>query len=197
MNFNNLYKKVMIIILGNFLLAIATGCFYLPNNIVTGGVTGISVVLSPIINVDSQIIINVALILAFVMGLIFLGGKFAISTIMSITVYPIMLDIVLRYFPKFSGNMLIAVLIGGTLTGIGIGLVISKGASTGGMDIPPLIINKLTGIKVSYLVFLFDTLIVLSGIMVFGWKKSLIGVISVLVCSKSINLIENLSKESL
>ena len=197
MKFNNLYKKVMIIILGNFLLAIATGCFYLPNNIVTGGVTGISVVLSPIINVDSQIIINVALILAFVMGLIFLGGKFAISTIMSITVYPIMLDIVLRYFPKFSGNMLIAVLIGGSLTGIGIGLVISKGASTGGMDIPPLIINKLTGIKVSYLVFLFDTLIVLSGIMVFGWKKSLIGVISVLVCSKAINLIENLNKESL
>ena len=197
MNFNNLYKKVMIIILGNFLLAIATGCFYLPNNIVTGGVTGISVVLSPIINVDSQIIINVALILAFVMGLIFLGGKFAISTIMSITVYPIMLDIVLRYFPKFSGNMLIAVLIGGFLTGIGIGLVISKGASTGGMDIPPLIINKLTGIKVSYLVFLFDTIIVLSGIMVFGWKKSLIGVISVLVCSKSINLIENLNKENI
>lgn len=195
MKFNNLYKKVMIIILGNFLLAIATGCFYLPNNIVTGGVTGISVVLQPIINVDSQIIINVALILAFVMGLIFLGGKFAISTIMSITVYPIMLDIVLRYFPKFTGNMLIAVLIGGVLTGIGIGLVISKGASTGGMDIPPLIINKLTGIKVSYLVFLFDTLIVLSGIMVFGWKKSLIGVISVLVCSKSINLIENLNKE--
>lgn len=116
---------------------------------------------------------------------------------MSITVYPIMLDIVLKYFPKFNNNIVLAAIIGGSLTGIGIGLVISEGASTGGMDIPPLIINKLTGIKVSYLVFLFDTIIVLSGIMVFGWKKSVIGVLSVLVCSKAINLIENLKKKSI
>ena len=73
-------------------------------------------------------------------------------------VYPVYLTIITPFVPLLQLDPILASLYGGLLAGVGIGLVLRTGASTGGMDIPPLIVNKYTGIKISTLVLITDAL---------------------------------------
>ena len=108
-----------------------------------------------------------------------LGKEFAIKTALSSSAYPIFLSAISNALPVFEIDALLASLYGGLLAGVGIGMVMRTGASTGGMDIPPLIVNKLTGIKISTLVIIIDAITVLLGLATYGLEEVLIGFSSV------------------
>lgn len=179
-------RNLMLIILGNLLIAIASGVFILPNHIVSGGVNGIALVLQPIFHLPTQTMINILIGITFVAGFMFLGKAFACKTIISSLIYPMFLDVILRFVPAFSYNMIIATIVSGIMVGVGIGLVLRAGASTGGMDIPPIIINKFTGFSISKSVFIMDSTTVILGFVFYGWKVVLLGLLSVFLCSKSL-----------
>ncbi|MEG1629843.1 MAG: YitT family protein [Erysipelotrichaceae bacterium] len=179
-------RNLMLILIGNLLIAIASGVFILPNHIVSGGVNGIALVLQPIFRLPTQVMINILIGLTFIAGFIFLGKEFAVKTVISSLIYPLYLDIILKYVPSFSYNIIIATIISGLMVGVGIGLVLRAGASTGGMDIPPIIINKFTGIKISKLVLIMDSTTVILGFVFYGWKVVLMGLLSVFLCSKTL-----------
>ncbi|MFI3284636.1 MAG: YitT family protein, partial [Erysipelotrichaceae bacterium] len=80
----------------------------------------------------------------------------------------------------------LAAIYGGVISGVGIAIVLRTGASTGGMDIPPLIIHKFTGIEIGSLVMIVDTITVLCGLYVYGLEAVLVGLISVYTCSIAI-----------
>lgn len=181
--------EYMLVVLGNLILAIGVGLFVLPNHILSGGVAGIAVALEPIIHIDPNTIINILTLCLFGVGTLVLGRKFLLKTALSSILYPLFLTIISQFEHTvfITDNLLLASLYGGILIGLGVGLVFRTGASTGGMDIPPLIINKYTGIPLPTLVLVIDGLTVVLGALVYGIEASLIGIISVWVSSYMIN----------
>ena len=171
--------NLLIILTGNFVLAFSVAVFILPYNILSGGVAGIAVVLNGMFNLDKQSVVNILVLLLFLIGWLVLGKEFAIKTALSSIAYPIFLSAISNALPVFEIDALLASLYGGLLAGVGIGMVMRTGASTGGMDIPPLIVNKLTGIKISTLVIIIDAITVLLGLATYGLEEVLIGFISV------------------
>jgi len=178
-----------VILGGNLVLAFATACFILPYNIVTGGVAGVAVVLEPLFGIPAQWTINGIVGIMFVIGTIFLGRDFAMKTIISSIAYPLFLNLIMALPLTMPQDMdpILASLYGGIFTGIGVGLVMRMGASTGGMDIPPLVIHKFTNLPLSQLVFVTDVLTVALGLIAYGINNVLIGLISVYVGSRMID----------
>ena len=181
------------ILAGNITLAIGVAWFILPNNVLTGGLAGVAIALEPLIHVTPEIVINVLTVVLFVAGSFILGKKFAMKTILSTICYPLFLSLLsflaAHYIPADTIIMdkYLATIYGGALMGIGVGCVFRTGASTGGMDIPPLIINKYTHIPLPSLVLIIDALTVLLGAAVYGLQAALTGILSVWVSSFMIN----------
>lgn len=179
--------NILLILLGNLLLVIGVGVFILPFNILSGGVAGVAVALDPILNIDRELVINGVIIGFFIVGWIILGKGFAVKTVLSSIAYPIFLTILTPFFPSLDLNPFIASIYGGLVCGVGIGLVMRCGASTGGMDIPPMILNKLFNFKISSCVMIIDALTVLLGIYAYNIEAVLIGLFSVFTTSFAID----------
>lgn len=188
------FWKLFLVIFGTFVLAIGSGLFLVPFQIVSGGLTGIGILLSSFIPVDiTAYILTWSL---FVLGLIFLGFHFSLTTLVSTIIYPVILSILLRTsiaenFVRFvlsnyenviwnangyienlielnidQGLVLIFGIIGGACVGIGCALTFLGGGSTGGLDILAFLINKFTGLRTSLVVFALDGSIVAIGLIV-------------------------------
>lgn len=161
------------------MLALAVHTFILPYEILSGGVAGIAVALSKISGYRSDLIISILIGLLFALGAYFLGRKFTIHTISSSILYPLFLNLLSTQPIQVSIDPILASLYGGLVAGFGVGLVFRTGASTGGMDVPPLIIHKFTNIELSKLVLAVDLLTVTLGVFVYGIEAVLMGFISV------------------
>ncbi len=177
---------VFMVVLGNFFLALAVHVFILPYEILTGGVAGIAIAISKLTGIQSDILITGLILVLYLLGSLFLGKKFTIHTLHSTILYPMFLAILNNFELVVHTEPLLASLYGGAIAGLGIGLTFRVGASTGGMDIPPLIIHKYTNIDLSKLVLTTDVLTVLFGWYVFNIEAVLIGFISVYASSFAI-----------
>ena len=174
------------VIIGTFILAVSVEVFIIPYHILSGGVAGIAVALEPFIHVPETLIANILLVVLLIIGGFFLGKEFVKNTILSSLTYPIFTSL-LSGRVELTVDPIVASFYAGLVGGAGIGLVLRTGASTGGMDIPPLIINKITGIKVSTLVLITDGLTVLLGLIAYDMSTVLIGLISVFTTSIAIS----------
>lgn len=186
--YEHLFDYVLVVS-GNFILACGIALFIIPNSILSGGLAGIGIALEPVFHINPQTFINVATICFFLVGSVFLGKQFAIKTAMSSFLYPFFLTVIGNFTKDIfiTDNVLLASIYGGAFIGLGIGLVFRTGASTGGMDIPPLIIHKYTHIPLSTLMMITDALTVLLGASIHGIEPALIGIVSVWVASYMIN----------
>lgn len=174
------------VVVGTFILAIAVETFIIPYRILSGGVAGIAVALHPILHISATLIANSVLIILLIIGSFILGKEFLKNTVLSCIAYPIFTSI-LNGRVNVVVDPILASLYGGLIAGAGVGIVLKTGASTGGMDIPPLIINKLTGIKLSTLVLITDFLTVLLGLFVYDLSTVLLGLVSVFASSAAIS----------
>ena len=184
-------KELAYIFSGNFLIALAGQGLIFPNSVLSGGVTGIAVALEPVFHWNQEYAVDVIVIGCFILGLIFLGKEFAAKTLISSVVYPIFMRL-LANVPALTDNLMLASIYTGVLLGVGIGLVFRVNASTGGMDIPPLIVSKFTHTEVSKWVLVFDGSIIILGLCTYDVEKVMIGLISVAVCSFMIDKIKML-----
>ncbi|WP_300276682.1 YitT family protein [Peptacetobacter sp.] len=174
--------NIIAILIGNAIYALAVVLFIVPNNLITGGTTGLSLLFYHQFNIPISAFIYVFNAVMFFIGLFILGKKFALSTLISTFFYPT----AFAFFEKTIGyggmtdDTLLAVLCAGIMIGVAIGIVIKCGASTGGMDIPPLVINKKVGIPVSVSMYFFDFLILLSQMIFTNKEMVLYGILLVL-----------------
>lgn len=185
-------EKIMemgMIVLGNLAIAIGVSFFILPSNILSGGVAGIAVALEPVFHIEPRLVINGLTIGLYILGAVLLGKQFALKTFVSTIVYPLFITVLGIWFAdvRITSNPLLASIYGGIFVGTGIGLVYRVGGSTGGMDIPPLVINKYTHIPLPTLVMIVDALTVLLGAATYGLQAALTGILSVWVSSFMIN----------
>ena len=188
----NRVKEILIIFLGNLCVGAGVSLFVLPNNILTGGVAGVAVALEPIIPLDPVLVINVLTIGLYIVGAIVLGKEFAIKSFLSTIFYPMSvtgLAMIIQMLPQeiFIMPDWLAAIGSGVLIGLGLGLVFIVDASTGGLDIPALILSKYLKIKSGDAMAFVDGLVVLLGIFTYGFVPALIGIVSVFVMGQAIN----------
>ncbi len=153
--------ETIIIIIGNFILALGLCAFITPVGLITGGASGIGIAIKSLMNINISYTVYAINIIMFIIGYFYFGKKFATGTLLSTFLYPTFLA-VLEKVPQLqniTNDVLLSTLYAGLCIGLGLGLVLRVGASTGGMDIPPLIINKKTGISIAWLINIFDCII--------------------------------------
>ncbi len=188
---NKVYSYFMIV-LGNLIVAASVSFFILPNNILSGGVAGIAVALKPILSISSVLLIDLLTIGLFIVGAIFLGKKFALRTLASAIVYPVgvsVMSYMATLFPEgtFLMEPYLASLYAGLIGGVGLGLCFRVNASTGGMDIPALMLHKYMHVPSGDSVAIVDSLTILLGLATYGLQPALIGILSVFSTSFAIN----------
>ncbi len=177
-------------LLGNALLAFAVCAFVVPNNFMLGGSTGIALALRHFFPAVPLSVWSAAInFCLFVLGWIFMGKSFAGATLLSTALYPAIMA-VFEWLPVgtlFQADILTCALFASLLSGLGIGIVIREGGSTGGMDIPPCILQKYKGIPVGTSIMVFDTAIVLLQVAIQGLDGLLYSIVIIMLISAVIN----------
>lgn len=183
---DNIFEKVSkigIVILGNVIYALTVKLFLLPGGLVTGGTTGIALAVQHAFGMNVSHFVLGFNIMMLLLGLAVLGKKFALTTILSTFTYPIALDI----FDLLLGDMVLTqdtflcALFSGLGIGVALGIVIRAGASTGGMDIPPLVLHHFFRIPVSVSMYVFDIAILLLQVVFTPTERVLYGIVLILI----------------
>lgn len=175
------------VLVGNAILAFTVAAFIVPHGVIMGGATGIGLTIAHYVPVDLSIIIFIVNSILFVLGAAVLGKKFAVATIASTFIYPTFLSIVQK-IPGIDGltdNLMLATLYAGALLGVGIGLIVRAGSSTGGTDIVALVLNKWFHIPVAGLLYVIDFL-VLGGQVFFSDTEQIMYGVLMLVLETAI-----------
>ena len=184
---NEKIKSVLLIILGNFIFSLAVAYFILPYNILSGGSAGIAIIIEELFSINATVVIDILIFSTFVLGYFILGEKFALKTVVSSIVYPIFLTI-LSYFPyHIEADLMLITIYASVLTGVGLALVLREDASTGGTDIPALILHKYSGLSIPVSLFITDAIIALVGILVFSVQDVMVGLVYVYLTNYVIN----------
>lgn len=171
------------ILAGNTIYALAVVLFILPNALITGGTTGIALTMEHFFGISVSGFVMIFNLCMFVLGALVLGKKFALSTAVSTFYYPVILGVFERTLGQFhlTEDIVLNTVFAGIMIGVAIGIVVKAGASTGGMDIPPLILYKTLRIPVSVSMYVFDCLILLIQLSFRDRERLLYGILLVFI----------------
>ncbi len=177
--------RFLFIMLGNIIDAIGFTLFVIPSNLTTGGTTGLGLFINTITPFSIAAVIFCINIFMFLIGTIFLGKKFAASTAFSTFFYPFVIWILQSIFQNYTitTDPMLCAIFGGLLIGIGLSLVLRSGSSSGGMDIPPLLLKKYFRVPLSISIYILDVLILLLQSFHKDKQMLLYGIILVLTYS--------------
>lgn len=187
MNQKHCFSQVLLsfipVIAGNFLYALAVKLFLLPSGLVTGGTTGIALTINHFFGISITQFVLVFNIIMLIAGYLVLGKQFAATTLASTFLYPLALEIFDRIFGDYvmTDDLLLCTIFSGLGIGIALGIVIRSGASTGDMDIPPLILQKVFRIPVSGSMYAFDVIILLGQALFRPAENILYGIVLVMI----------------
>ena len=169
------------IVLGNTMYALAVVMFIVPNGLITGGTTGLALFASHTVGIPISLFVSIFNITMFILGAWILGKQFAVTTVISTIIYPVMLGgFVLE-------EKMVAVIYAGILIGGGIGIVMRAGASTGGMDIPSLILKKKFDVNISFSLYLMDCVVLGLQFIVADSHAILYGILLIIVYTMVLN----------
>jgi uncharacterized membrane-anchored protein YitT (DUF2179 family) len=153
--------------LGTLLLSIATNGIFLPNKLLSGGITGISILLHFLFGFKMSLLILLLNIPIFLLGLFFLRKTYLAYSLFGMIMLSLWLELTDSIIIS-TGNILSILVVGGVLYGVGIGIIFRADGSTGGVDIIAKIINKYFSISMSTIIFLINGVILMVSIYLFG-----------------------------
>ena len=186
-----IYEKNRIIryielIIGITIMAISFNLFISPNNIVFGGLTGLSVIATKFINIDAPLFIFICSVICIILSIIFLDKETTLHAIFGSVLLPILINITenISVILKIdTSDKLLLAIFGGVLYGFGLGLVFKAGYTAGGTDIINKIMSKYFKITMGTSMLMVDGLIVLSGAFIFGWTKFMYAIVVLYIVS--------------
>ncbi len=188
---NRFFTDILLSILGCSLLAVALDMFIIPNHISPGGVSGLAAALSALIPVSVGVLsflINLPLLIA---AWRILGFRQLFGTLIATVLLSLFIDLFSLFLPVYSGNILLAAVLGGVLAGAGIGLLFLRGISTGGTDLLSiLLLRAFPNLPVGGLMLGCDAAVVLVAVLVFrDIEVALYSIVVIFVASKMIDSI--------
>lgn len=177
------------IVLGNVIAASASALFIGPHKLIMGGITGVGFFFKELLKNESAVsaIVFIANAILYVIGIFFLGKKFAFSTLLGTFLYPAFMgfwewifEVVFHGVP-LTYDLLLSSVLGGLFMGVGVGLVVREGSSTGGTDIPALIGQKYFGIPVEICMWAIDFAVLFIQMFVLPLENILYGIITIII----------------
>lgn len=197
---NKWWMTYLLLTAGTFFMAVGINVIYEPLSMVTGGFSGIGILVKKLTQTArwsgipvgmTTLLLNIPL---FIWGYSQKGKVFVKKTVYAASCFSFFL-LIIPTFDIVKQDYLMAALVGGLLNGTGIGLVFSQGASTGGSDLLSVLTAKiLPGLSASERLILIDTLIVAAGVFIFGLEIGLYAVVAVFVTGKVSNAILDVLK---
>ena len=171
------------IIVGNALYALTVVLFLVPSGLITGGATGIALGINRALGLPVSGVLFVINMTMLAVGWVLLGRRFAITTIASTVLSPLFLALWERVFTGFvlTDDLVLNTIFAGLGVGISLGITIRAGASTGGMDIPPLVLQKWFRLPVSLTMMVFDIAILLVQALFSPPEQVLYGIVMVIL----------------
>ena len=186
LGFKYLIKKYIAFIIGVFLTAFAFTIFYSPNNIVCGGTSGLSIIFRELFNINPSLFIAITSLILLIFSLIFLGWETTTRTVVGTILYPVfimIIEFISPYIHFESSSMFLTILFGGIIYGLGSGLMLKTGFSTGGSTILCQIMNKYGKMSIGNASLLINSIILLFGVFVFGMDKTIYALCTIYIYS--------------
>lgn len=176
-------KRVFWVLLGNTIYCGGIVAFILPLGLISGGTTGLGLIVEHYFGVPVEVFAAIFNILMFIIAWFVLGPSFALTTMVSTFYFPAILAVFqkIEVLQDLTTDPMLATICAGLLIGVGIGVVIRAGASTGGVDIPPLVMNKKLGIPVSVGLYACDFAILIGQMIFRDREKTLYGILLVVI----------------
>ncbi|WP_440446431.1 YitT family protein [Neobacillus bataviensis] len=182
-----LFQRVLLITIGAILMAVGLEIFLVPNNVIDGGITGISIMLSYLTGWKIGIFLFILNIPFFFIGYKQIGKTFALSTLYGIIVLSIATTL-LHPVPAFTQDITLATVFGGVVLGIGVGIVIRYGGSLDGTEILAILFNNKLPFSVGEIIMFFNLFILGSAGFVFSWDRAMYSLIAYFVAYKTIDI---------
>ncbi|MDO4178524.1 MAG: YitT family protein [Phascolarctobacterium sp.] len=181
-------RKYFMITLGALLITLSINCFYVQHHFVSGGMSGVQMILYYLFNWHmgvTGILLNIPL---FILAYIYLGKRFVIDSLYGTIIVNVFFEMT-AFLAKetYVQNQLLSAIAGGAVFGVGCALLFKEDASTGGSDIVQFLINKFQGISIGTAGMLINIVVMTVSVFLFGLEKVLYSCISFYVLFKTIN----------
>jgi len=181
-------KKYIYIFIGSIITAVGLEIFLIPNNIIDGGVVGISIMFSAITGLPFGAFLILINLPFLYLGYKHIGKAFAIATTFAVISLSFWSSVFLPVLPVTNDYFLAAVF-GGIITGTGVGLIIRNGGSLDGTEIVAILTDKKTVFSVGEIVMFINLFILSSASLVFGWDKAMYSLVAYFVIAKMIDVV--------
>lgn len=174
----------LFIICGTAISSFALECILVPNSILDGGVTGISIILNLLLGWKLSLLIFLINIPFVYVGFKNLGSKFLVKAIFSIATFSILLELFNSFHYVLTDNILLATVYGSAILGVGVGLVLHNGGCLDGTESVGIVINKNTTLSVGQFVLLCNVIIFSIAGYFFGINRALYSLLAYYITSK-------------
>ena len=180
-------NKFLLMMLGSILASVGLEIFLIPNNIIDGGITGISIMASHFTSLPLGLFIFILNAPFLIVGYRHIGKTFALSTLFSVVCLSISVEI-LHPISGITQDTLLATIFGGIILGAGIGLIIRNGGSLDGTEIIAIILDKRSSFSIGEIVMFFNLFILGGSALVFGWDRAMYSLIAYFIAFKTIDI---------
>lgn len=185
-NNSHLFKRYLILIFALFLSSLSFNLFFYSAKIVTGGVSGVSIILDSLMNINPSTFIFVTNIILLIFSYFLLGKEKTFNSIVGALAYPIFVSLTENIVPFIdigSADMLIKMLFGAILSGTASGLIFKVGFSSGGSDIVVQILSQYSKISIGRASLTFNSIIILISGFIYGWVNVMYAVMALYIMS--------------
>lgn len=181
-------QKYILLLLGSLIAAVGLEIFLIPNNIIDGGIVGISIITSFLTNIPLGVFTFLFNIPFLFIGYKQIGKTFVITSLFSITTFSFF-TLILHPVPGLTNDVLLATIFGGIILGVGVGLILRYGGSLDGTEIIALIIRRGSMFSIGQIVMMFNVVIFSSAALVLGWDRALYSMLAYFVAHKAVDIV--------
>lgn len=180
----NVYKNFCYFIVGLFINTLSIGLFYIPNNVVSTGSTGLAILLNNFIDIPIPLLVLVISSLLMALGFALFGTSYGAKTILGTVLFPLFLEVVNfinNYISFDNTSLFLLVLIGSVINGFGFGLVKKSGYSMGGFFVLYDLMRNSFKISIGKASLICNSFIIMFSIFIFGLDKCIYALIAIYI----------------
>ena len=182
----NIIRRYIVLIFSLFLSALAFNLFFYSTKIVTGGISGLSIIIDDLTNIDPSMFMLIVNVLLLVLSYFLLGFSTTVKSLIGALLFPIFVSLTTNFntFIDIEGaDLLVKTLFGSVISGFASGLIFKVGFSSGGTDILAQIFSKYSKISIGKASMMVNTIIIVLSGFIFGWIKVMYAVIAIYIMS--------------
>ena len=188
---NSWITNILAVILGNFICAVGIKLFLEPAGIAASSTTGLAMTVEYYLNIPMSYVVFIINMAMLVLGYFALGKKFVVTTLASSFLYPAFLEVLEQLIGDYrlTDDKILCILFAAVFLGMGLGILIRAGASTGGLDIPPIVVRKYFHLPVSVTMNTMDFFILGSQLLYRPVENVLYGLVMVFLFARVLDTV--------